>query len=155
MIAFDKRNGSPVWYSDTKPSPEDVSYSMPVPTVVNGVAQLVVASGDGSVYGFEPRTGKQLWSYDASPRGIQGTPLVVNNRVFLGQAEENRDDSSMGAFFSVEPSKRGDLVKSGEFWRKKEVTVDKSSAIEVDEKVDRRRQRRIPARRRILRPASF
>jgi outer membrane protein assembly factor BamB len=135
VIAFDKRNGSPVWYSDTRPSPEDVSYSMPVPTVINGVAQLVVASGDGSVYGFEPRTGKQLWSYDASPRGIQGTPLVAKNRVFLGQAEENRDESSMGAFFSVDPSKRGDLVKSGEVWRKKEVTVDKSSAIVVDDKV--------------------
>ena len=59
----------------------------------------------------------------------------MKNRVFLGQAEENRDESSMGAFFSVDPSKRGDLVKSGEFWRKKEVTVDKSSAIEVDDKV--------------------
>jgi outer membrane protein assembly factor BamB len=132
VIAFDKRNGAPVWYSDTRPSPEDVSYSMPVPTVINGVSQLVVASGDGSVYGFEPNTGKQLWVYEASGRGIQGTPLVVKNRVFLGQAEENRDDSTMGAFFSVDASKRGDLVKSGELWRKKEVTIDKSSAISVD-----------------------
>lgn len=132
IIAFDKRNGAPVWYGDTRPLPEDVSYSMPVPTVIDGMAQLVVASGDGSVYGFEPRTGKQLWSYNASARGIQGTPLVVKNRVFLGQAEENRDDSSMGAFFSVDASKRGDLVKSGELWRKKEITVDKSSAVEVD-----------------------
>ena len=108
---------------------------MPVPTIINGVAQLIVASGDGSVYGFEPRTGKQLWTYNASPRGIQGTPLVVKNRVFLGQAEENRDESSMGAFFSLDPTKRGDLVKTGEVWRKKEVTVDKSSAIVVDGKV--------------------
>jgi outer membrane protein assembly factor BamB len=135
IIAFDKRNGSPVWYSDTRPSPEDVSYSMPVPTVINGVDTLVVASGDGAVYGFQPRTGKELWSYSASARGIQGTPLVIKNRVFLGQAEENRDDSSMGAFFAIDASKRGDLVKSGELWRKKEVTVDKSSAIEVDGKV--------------------
>jgi outer membrane protein assembly factor BamB len=135
VMAFDKRNGVPVWYSDTKPSPEDVSYSMPVPTVINGVAQLIVASGDGSVYGFEPRTGKELWSYDASPRGIQGTPLLVKNRVFLGQAEENRGESSMGAFFSLDPTKRGDLVKSGELWRKKEITIDKSSAIVVDGKV--------------------
>ena len=99
IIAFDKRNGVPVWYSDTRPLPEDVSYSMPVPTVVNGVPMLIVASGDGAVHGFQLRTGKQLWSYNASARGIQGTPLVVKNRVFLGQAEENRDDSTMGAFF--------------------------------------------------------
>jgi outer membrane protein assembly factor BamB len=135
IIAFDKRNGVPIWYSDTRPSPEDVSYSMPVPTVVNGVPMLVVASGDGAVYGIEPRTGKHLWSYNASARGIQGTPLVVKNHVFLGQAEENRDDSSMGAFFSVDAAKRGDLVKSGELWRKKEITIDKSSAILVDGKV--------------------
>jgi outer membrane protein assembly factor BamB len=135
IIAFDKRNGVPVWYSDTRPLPEDVSYSMPVPTVINGVPMLVVASGDGAVYGFEPRTGKELWSYNASARGIQGTPLVVKNHVFLGQAEENRDDSSMGAFFGVDAAKRGDLVKSGELWRKKEITIDKSSAIPVEDKV--------------------
>jgi outer membrane protein assembly factor BamB len=135
IIAFDKRNGAQVWYADTRPAPEDVSYSMPVPTVVNGVAMLVVASGDGSVYGLEPRTGKQLWSYNASARGIQGTPLVINNHVFVGQAEENRDDSTMGAFFGLDAAKRGDLIKTGELWRKKEVTVDKSSAIEVDGKV--------------------
>ena len=135
IIAFDKRNGAQVWYADTKPHPEDVSYSMPVPTVVNGVAMLVVASGDGSVYGIEPRTGKKLWSYHASARGIQATPLVVKNHVFVGQAEENRDDSTMGAFFGLDASKRGDLIKSGELWRKKEVTIDKSAAVEVDGKV--------------------
>ena len=147
IIAFDKRNGAQVWYSDTRPHPEDVSYSMPVPTVVNGVAMLVVASGDGSVYGIEPRTGKNLWSYHASARGIQGTPLVVKNHVFVGQAEENRDDSTMGAFFGLDASKRGDLVKSGELWRKKEVTIDKSSADRGRWESRRHRQRRIPARR--------
>ena len=38
---------------------------------------LVLASGDGGIYGLQPRTGKQLWSYNASPRGIQATPLVI------------------------------------------------------------------------------
>ncbi len=129
IIAFDKRNGQMVWYGDTKPRPEDVSYSMPVPTVINGTAQLVLASGDGCVYGLQPRTGKQLWSYNASSRGIQGTPLVVKGDVFIGQAEENRDDSTMGAFFGIDATKRGDLTTSGELWRDKEIPVDKCSAI--------------------------
>ncbi len=135
IIAFDKRNGQMVWYGDTKPRPEDVSYSMPVPTVINGTAQLVLASGDGSIYGLQPRTGKRLWSYNASPRGIQATPLVVKGDVFIGQAEENRDDSTMGAFFGIDATKRGDLTTSGELWRDKEIPVDKCSAIPVDGKI--------------------
>lgn len=135
IIAFDKRNGQMVWYGDTKPRPEDVSYSMPVPTVINGTSQLVLASGDGSIYGLQPRTGKQLWVYDASPRGIQATPLVVKNEVFIGQAEENRGESTMGAFFAIDASKRGDLTTSGELWRDKEIPVDKCSAIPVDGKI--------------------
>jgi outer membrane protein assembly factor BamB len=135
IIAFDKRNGQMVWYGDTKPRPEDVSYSMPVPTVINGTAQLVLASGDGSIYGLQPRTGKQLWSYNASARGIQATPLVVKGDVFIGQSEENRDDSTMGAFFGIDATKRGDLTTSGELWRDKEIPVDKCSAIPVDGKI--------------------
>jgi outer membrane protein assembly factor BamB len=135
ILAFDKRNGQVVWYGDTKPRPEDVSYSMPVPTVINGQAMLVVASGDGSVYGLQPRTGKQLWSYNASSRGIQATPLVVHNDVFIGQSEENRDDSTMGAFFAIDATKRGDLSSAGELWRDKEIPIDKVSAIPVDGKV--------------------
>lgn len=135
IIAFDKRNGQMVWYGDTKLRPEDVSYSMPVPTIINGQAMLVLASGDGSIYGLQPRTGKQLWSYNASSRGIQATPLVMNNDVFIGQAEENRDDSTMGAFFGIDATKRGDLTSSGELWRDKEIPVDKCSAIPVDGKI--------------------
>jgi outer membrane protein assembly factor BamB len=135
ILAFDKRNGQVVWYGDTKPRPEDVSYSMPVPTVINGQAVLVVASGDGSIYGLQPRTGKQLWSYNASARGIQATPLVMNNHVFIGQAEENRDDSTMGAFFAIDATKRGDVTTSGELWRDKLIPVDKCSAIPVDGKI--------------------
>jgi outer membrane protein assembly factor BamB len=135
ILAFDKRNGQVVWYGDTKPRPEDVSYSMPVPTVINGQAMLVVASGDGSIYGIQPRTGKHLWSYNASSRGIQATPLVVHNDVFIGQSEENRDDSTMGAFFAIDATKRGDVSTAGELWRDKEIPVDKVSAIPVDGKI--------------------
>jgi outer membrane protein assembly factor BamB len=135
ILAFDKRNGQVVWYGDTKLRPEDVSYSMPVPTVINGQAMLVLASGDGSIYGLQPRTGKKIWSYNASARGIQATPLVMNRDVFIGQAEENRDDSTMGAFFGIDATKRGDITTSGELWRDKEIPVDKCSAIPVDGKI--------------------
>jgi hypothetical protein len=135
IIAFDKRNGQMVWYADTKPRPEDVSYSMPVPTVIKGQAQLVLASGDGSIYGLQPRTGKKLWSYNASSRGIQATPLIMGSEVFIGQAEENRDDSTMGAFFGIDATKRGDLSSVGELWRDKEIPVDKCSAIAVNGKI--------------------
>jgi len=135
ILAFDRRNGQPVWFEDTRPRPEDVSFSTPVPTVIGGNKQLVTASGDGAMYGFQTRTGLNLWSYKASARGMQATPLVVGSHVFLGQAEENRDDRSMGAFFDVDATKHGDVTKSGEIWRKKEIQVDKSCAIPVGDKI--------------------
>jgi outer membrane protein assembly factor BamB len=135
ILVFDKRNGQPIWFGDTRLRPEDVSYSTPIPSVIQGESTLVLASGDGAVYGFQTRTGKQLWHYVASPRGMQATPLVEQTRVFMGQAEENRDDRTMGAFFAIDATKRGDITKTGELWRIKEIAIGKSSAIPVEGKV--------------------
>ncbi len=42
----------------------------PVLTVLGGEAAMVFGSCDGSVWAFQPRTGKPLWNYRMSRRGI-------------------------------------------------------------------------------------
>ena len=135
LIAFDKTNGQPVWFNGTTPLPHDTTYSAPVLAVIDGELQMIFASGDGGVHSLQPRTGKLLWKYMVSGRGINNSPLVVGNRVYGGHSEENLDSTEMGAVFCLDATKRGDITQSGEIWRVKELFVGRSSPLYVNGKL--------------------
>jgi outer membrane protein assembly factor BamB len=129
FIAFDKRNGQPVWFESTRLLPEDTTYSAPVLATINGELQMVVGSGDGSLYGFQPRTGKKLWQYDVSSHGINVSPLVVGTKVYCGHSEENQDSNASGALFCLDATKTGNITKDGELWRTTELMVGRASPL--------------------------
>ncbi len=135
FVAFDKRNGQAVWFNGTRVLPYDTTYSTPVLAVVNGQLLMVFGSGDGGIHAFQPETGKTVWSYDVSTRGINTTPLVVGNTVIAGHSEENVGDTAMGALFAIDATQSGDITESGEIWRHKEWFVGKSSPIHVDGRI--------------------
>jgi len=135
LIAFDKTNGQAVWFQSTRPLPEDTTYSAPAIATIGGQTQLIVGSGDGSVYGFQPRTGKQIWNYDVSLRGINAGITVAGNLVLAGHADENLDDTAMGALFAIDASKSGNLTKSGEVWRNKEQFVGKTGPLVLGDRI--------------------
>ena len=144
FIAFDKRNGVPVWFSGTTPLPFDTTYSAPVLGVIDGELQMIFASGDGAVHGMQPRTGKLIWSYYVSGRGINTSPLVVDGKVYCGHSEENLDTTDMGAIFCIDPTADGDvnprtgakdITKSGEVWRKTGFFVGRSSPIMFEDRL--------------------
>lgn len=135
FIAFDKRNGQPVWFEGTTPLPTDTTYSSPVLAVVHGQLLMIFGSGDGRVHAFQPLTGKPVWSYHASLRGINTSPVVAGNIVVCGHSEENIDTNAMGALFAVDAGKSGDVTQSGALWRNVEMFVGKSSPIVVGERV--------------------
>lgn len=135
LIAFDKRNGQAVWFQGTRPFPEDTTYSAPAISVINGQAQLAVASGDGSVYGFQPRTGKQIWNYDVSLRGLNTAITFAGNKVLCGHSEENLDDTAMGALFAIDASKSGNITKSGKLWLTKEEFIGKTGPLVLGDRV--------------------
>jgi outer membrane protein assembly factor BamB len=117
FVAFDKTNGQAVWLSSTRLRPLDTTYSSPVLANFNGQAAIVFGAGDGSVYATQPRTGKILWNYDASIRGINTTPTVAGNTVYCGHAEENIFDTAvMGALFAIDGTGTGNVTKSKELW---------------------------------------
>ncbi len=66
FVAFNKKTGVAQWLKSTQPKPKDTTYSTPVFTTFKGQAAMVFAAGDGAVYAFQPRTGKQIWMYQAS-----------------------------------------------------------------------------------------
>jgi outer membrane protein assembly factor BamB len=113
VFAFDKSSGELNWTSSTGGLPVDSPYQTPVITVIEGQRQLVVGSGDGGVYGFQPRTGKKLWGHQISKRGINASPVVDGSRVYVCTSEVNIDNSFSGTVRCIDVA--GGTPK--ELWR--------------------------------------
>jgi len=137
FIAFDKNSGVAAWLISTKQRPEDTTYSTPVFTSFNGQAAMVVGASDGAVYAFQPRTGKTIWKYQASIRGINTTPLVDENGiVYCGHGEQNSSDTKvLGAIFAFDGKTTGDIPEEKLLWKVPKRTIGRSSPLKVDDRV--------------------
>ncbi|RPI84199.1 MAG: pyrrolo-quinoline quinone, partial [Planctomycetaceae bacterium] len=136
FVAFDKRNGQAVWIASTRLRPMDTTYSAPVLSTFNGQRVIVFGSGDGSVYALQPRTGKTIWSYDASLRGINTTPLVAGNTVYMGHSEENvADNRVMGALFAIDATGTGNVTASKQNWLQMSRMVGRASPLLIGDKL--------------------
>ncbi len=132
FLAFHKKTGDVVWFSGTRELPYDTTYSSPSLTVLNGQKALVFGSGDGDVWAFQPRTGRHIWNFRFSSRGLNVSPLVVGDTVFSSHSEENIIGTSMGAVVAIDGALRGDITDTGEKWRLDEVMAGKSSPVAQD-----------------------
>jgi outer membrane protein assembly factor BamB len=136
FIAFDKRNGTAVWFFSTRLRPEDTTYSTPVFTVQNGQALMVVGAGDGSIYAVQPRTGKMVWQFDASTRGLNVAPLVVGDKVYFGHGEQGfKDQTVLGAVFAFDATGTGNITETKQLWSIPKKTVSRASPVLFDNKV--------------------
>ncbi len=132
LLAFNKDDGTLVWISGTRPLPEDTTYSTPAVCMLDGQPALVFGSGDGAVHAFQPRTGKEIWSFDFSLRGLNVSPVVVDDRVYTSQAEENAGNATtMGSILCIDGKGSGDISGKGQLWRQPGM-AGKSSPLVVD-----------------------
>lgn len=131
FMAFDKNTGEIRWINGTRISPYDTTYSTPTICVLGGQAAMVFGSGDGQVWAIQPRTGKHLWNYPFSRRGINVSPLIVGNTVYAGHSEENVVGNTMGAVVALDGTMSGDLTGK-EKWIRYQLMVGKSSPVMVD-----------------------
>jgi outer membrane protein assembly factor BamB len=135
FMCFDKRTGELRWLNGTGISPYDTTYSTPTVAVINGQAALVFASGDGSVWALQPRTGKPIWHYPLSRAGINVSPLMTpDGRVYVSHSEENTFGNTMGAVIALDGTKSGDLTGS-ELWQQLQVMAGKSSPVILGDRV--------------------
>lgn len=135
FVAFDKRTGAAVWFISTRLRPEDTTYSTPVFTVFNGQAAMVVGAGDGCVYAFQPRTGKTIWKYEASTRGLNAPPVVVDNVVYCGHGERNKTDATiLGAIFAFDGRTEGEISEDKLLWKIPKKTISRSGALVVGDR---------------------
>lgn len=132
IFGLDKRTGDVVWVQGTRVAPEDTTYSSPVIGTFNGQKALVIGCGDGTLWCFQPRTGKAIWQYDFSKRGLNTTPLIDGDTVYMGHSEENLIGTAMGCLAAIDGTKTGNITKTGELWRIDELGIGKSTPILVD-----------------------
>jgi outer membrane protein assembly factor BamB len=139
-MAFDKRTGEMIWFAGTRPLPYDTNYSTPSIKVLGGQMAMVFGSGDGAVWALQPRTGRQIWKYQVSPfAGLNVSPLIVGDMVYMAQSDENRDGHTMGAVAAVNGALKGppgnDITEKGEQWLVKEIVVNRSSPLLIDDRL--------------------
>jgi outer membrane protein assembly factor BamB len=135
FLGMDKATGAIRWMSGTKELPEDTTYSTPSLADLGGQAALVFGSSDGAVWNVQPRTGKAVWNFRLSRRGINTAPLVSGSTIFISQSEENLDNTSMGSATAFTAAGTGDITATAARWQKKGIMAGRSMPVVLDDRV--------------------
>ena len=137
LIAFDKKTGVPRWLISTRVRPEDTTYTTPVFTTFRGQAAMVFSAADGAIYAIQPRTGKTIWKYQASTRGINSTPVVDENGiVYAGHAEQNSSDTTiLGAVFAFDGNVEGEITEDKLLWKIPKRALGRSSLVKLEDRI--------------------
>ena len=118
FYAFDKNNGKLLWTAAPGGKPHDTTYSNPIVAVINGQRQLICGSADGGIYGINARTGASIWGFRMSKRGINSSPVVDGNLVYISHGEDNIDlSTSFGRIQCIDASGTGDITETHSVWR--------------------------------------
>ncbi len=126
IVALNKKTGKLVW-EDASPGERILhgQWSTPAVGKLGGVDQVVMAQGDGWVRGYEALTGKKLWEFDTNPKDsvwpktrneVIATPVLYEDRVFLANGQDPEHGEGVGHLYCIDPTKRGDITKSGLVW---------------------------------------
>ncbi len=117
--AFDKRTGAVRWMSTPSGAVHDRNtQSVPVVAVVGGQRLLIGGAADGRIYALQARTGRKVWEFELSKRGLNVSPVVDEaGRVFISHSEENVDEATLGRLVAIDGSGSGDITATGELWR--------------------------------------
>ncbi|MEZ6130507.1 MAG: PQQ-binding-like beta-propeller repeat protein [Planctomycetaceae bacterium] len=116
--AFDKRTGELLWVSLFGGRPLDTTYSNPVVAVIDGQRLLIGGGADGGVHAVNARTGKHVWSFDMSKRGLNATPVVDGHHVYISHGEDNVDSLAFGRVQCIDGRGEGNITRTNSVWRK-------------------------------------
>jgi outer membrane protein assembly factor BamB len=135
VVGLDKATGVVRWMSGTRELPEDTTYSTPSLADFGGQAALVFGSSDGSVWNLQPRTGKAVWNFRLSRRGINTSPLIDGDAVVISQSEENLDNTSMGSATRFTAAGSGDITGTAVDWQKKGIMDGRAMPVRLGDRI--------------------
>lgn len=126
LVCLEKKTGKVVW-QDNSPGKGimAIQISSPLAAEINGKAQVIVGQGDGWLRSFEAATGKLIWKCDLNPKNaapyeigarsarsyIVATPVLYENRVYIGPGQENEHGDGPGCLYCIDPTKTGDVSR--------------------------------------------
>ena len=129
-FAFDKRTGQVRWASTPGGTVADMNtQSVGVVGVVNGQRLWIDGNADGHIYALKARTGEKVWDFHLSKRGINVSPVLDGDTVYVAHSEENIDDPTMGRVVAIDATGTGDVTGTHERWRADEMAVGFSSPL--------------------------
>jgi outer membrane protein assembly factor BamB len=120
LIALDKRTGKTVWQTDETAidSPVFGSWSTPIVVKVGDRDELVMplpgdkVGGEGLFKGYDPSTGKELWSCKGLGNEIYAMPTTnAAGDLIVGISGHN------GPLLAVKPGGKGDVTATHRAWR--------------------------------------
>jgi outer membrane protein assembly factor BamB len=142
IIAVNKNTGKLAW--------EDNSvfdrilhgqWSSPSVGKLGGVDQVVIGQGDGWVRSYEALTGKKLWEFDCNPKDsvwpktrneLIATPVLYQDRVYIANGQDPEHGEGIGHLYCIDPTKRGDITKTGLVWHYDKIRRSISTASIAD-----------------------
>ncbi|MDG1898218.1 MAG: PQQ-binding-like beta-propeller repeat protein [Fuerstiella sp.] len=114
---FDKKTGELLWTSPVGGGPFDTNYSNPTIAIIEGQRLLIGGGADGGIHAINARTGAHVWSFRMSKRGLNATPVVDGNHVFISHGEDNIDNLEFGRIQCIDARGKGDITESNSVWR--------------------------------------
>lgn len=130
--AFDKKTGKLLWISAPGAAPLDTNYSCPIVTVVDGKRMLIGGNSDGGVYAINARTGEKYWGYKMSKRGLNTTPVIANNKVYISHGEDNVDTTAFGRVTCLDAKWDGKPGTDPTIWRIDDIKAGYTALLEKD-----------------------
>ena len=127
LVALDKKTGKTVWKTDRTADWNDLAangkpisdgdlrkaYSTPLIVEVGGKPQMISA-GAKAFYGYDPRTGEELWKVQHGGQGNAARPIVGHGMTFVSTG------FSTPEFVAIRlDGSRGDVTAKNVVWRTK------------------------------------
>ena len=129
-FGFDKLTGEIRWHSTPGGNVADMNtQSVGIVGVVNGQRLWIDGNADGRSYALKARTGEKVWEFHLSKRGINVSPVLVDDTVYVAHSEENIDSGIMGRVVAIDATGAGDVTATHEKWRVEEMAVGFSSPL--------------------------
>ncbi|HYV36619.1 MAG TPA: PQQ-binding-like beta-propeller repeat protein [Gemmataceae bacterium] len=117
LLALNKRDGTPVWWSEISLSP-GTYMSTPVVATINGQLLLITGGSDGALHGLQAGTGKEVWSYKFCMGAINCSPTVDGTLVYANHGEESPGTNVQGRIICIDAGQVDDKGRPKLVWQK-------------------------------------